>query len=48
MNLKKESGYSKGAWLTAEEVEERLRKQGDEKLWETVQGMFGKGIEEEL
>lgn len=46
MNLKKESGYSKGAWLTAEEVEERLRKQGDEKLWDGVKGMLGVGEEE--
>ncbi|GMK55549.1 hypothetical protein CspeluHIS016_0206050 [Cutaneotrichosporon spelunceum] len=43
----KESGYSNWAWLTRDEVEERLRKQGDDKLWESVKGMFGVGSQEE-
>lgn len=43
----KESGISSWAWLTTEEIEERLRKQGDEKLWDGVKGMFGV-MEQEL
>ncbi|RSH77766.1 54S ribosomal protein L17 mitochondrial [Apiotrichum porosum] len=39
--LSKEAGWSKHAWLTAEEVEARLRKQGDDKVWDNVKAMFG-------
>lgn len=42
----KESGITSWAWLTAEEVQERLRKQGDDELWNSVKGMFGVGEEE--
>lgn len=45
--LAKESGYSAHAWLTAKEVEERLRKQGDDKLWDSVKGLFGISSEQE-
>lgn len=45
--MQKESGYSAHAWLTTEEVEERLRKQGDGALWDSVKGMFGVGAAEE-
>ncbi|KAL7422862.1 hypothetical protein Q5752_002159 [Cryptotrichosporon argae] len=31
------------AWLTANEVEERLKAQGDEAIWQGVKGMFGVG-----
>ncbi|WWD18045.1 hypothetical protein CI109_102492 [Kwoniella shandongensis] len=41
-SLSSSSGYSAFAWLSAAEVEDRLRKQGDEKLWESIKGMFGK------
>ncbi|WOO78533.1 54S ribosomal protein L17, mitochondrial [Vanrija pseudolonga] len=44
--LSKDSGYKTHAWLTAPEVEARLRKQGDDKIWESVKGMFGVGEEE--
>ncbi|TYJ53736.1 hypothetical protein B9479_005644 [Cryptococcus floricola] len=39
--LSPSSPYTAHAWLTAEEVEERLKKQGDDKIWESVKGMFG-------
>ncbi|WVW82195.1 hypothetical protein I302_104201 [Kwoniella bestiolae CBS 10118] len=44
------SNYTSHAWLSAKEVEERLRNQGDEKLWEGVKGMFGvaEEVDEEL
>ena len=29
------------AWLNLTELEERLRSQGDEMLWESIKGMFG-------
>ncbi|KAL1407484.1 hypothetical protein Q8F55_006917 [Vanrija albida] len=45
-SLSKDSGYKTHAWLTAPEVEARLRKQGDDKVWESVKGMFGVGEEE--
>jgi large subunit ribosomal protein L46 len=35
------AGWSGHAWLSAKEVEEKLRAQGDEKVWEAVKGMFG-------
>lgn len=44
--LSKDSGYKTHAWLTAPEIEARLRKQGDDKIWESVKGMFGVGEEE--
>ncbi|WVR05807.1 hypothetical protein IAU60_002832 [Kwoniella sp. DSM 27419] len=39
--LSESSTYSSFAWLNAAEVEERLKQQGDEQLWESVKGMFG-------
>jgi large subunit ribosomal protein L46 len=45
--LSEESGYSTHAWLTAAEVEARLRKQGDDKVWDSVKGMFGVAEETE-
>ncbi|WVQ85453.1 hypothetical protein IAT38_007618 [Cryptococcus sp. DSM 104549] len=43
--LSSPSPYSTWAWLTTPEVEAKLRKQGDEKLWEGVKGLFGVGEE---
>ncbi|ADV21168.1 hypothetical protein I305_00776 [Cryptococcus gattii E566] len=39
--LSSSSPYSSWAWLTAPEVEARLRQQGEGKLWDDVKGMFG-------
>ncbi|GFZ43199.1 hypothetical protein JCM24511_00918 [Saitozyma sp. JCM 24511] len=35
------AGWSAHAWLSAKEVEEKLRAQGDDKVWDAVKGMFG-------
>ncbi|KAK6905600.1 hypothetical protein L486_07044 [Kwoniella mangroviensis CBS 10435] len=39
--LTSSSIYTSHAWLNVREIEDRLRKQGDEKIWESVKGMFG-------
>lgn len=35
------------AWLRPDEIEARLKKQGDEKVWEAIKGMFGIKAEQE-
>ncbi|KAK8865775.1 hypothetical protein IAR55_000922 [Kwoniella newhampshirensis] len=40
-SLSSSSSYSTFAWLSAAEVEDRLRNQGDEHLWTSIKGMFG-------
>lgn len=37
----KSSGMTDHAWLRPDEIEGRLKKQGDEKLWASIKGMFG-------
>nr|ODN86497.1 hypothetical protein L203_04199 [Cryptococcus depauperatus CBS 7841] len=44
--LSSESPYSSWAWLTQAEIEDRLRTQGNEKLWESIKGIFGIPSEE--
>jgi large subunit ribosomal protein L46 len=46
-NPTSESGISTWAWLTPSEIEERLKGQGDEQVWERVQLMFGMMPEEQ-
>lgn len=43
----KSSGMTDHAWLRPEEIEARLKKQGDEKVWEAIKGMFGVKVEDE-
>jgi large subunit ribosomal protein L46 len=38
--------FSSWAWLTPTEVEEKLKGQGDEKVWQGIKAMFG-AVEEE-
>lgn len=42
-----DSPYSAWAWVTPSEIEERLRKQGDEKVWNGIKAMFGIGEQEQ-
>jgi large subunit ribosomal protein L46 len=39
--LSSSAEFSSWAWLTAKEVEEKLKSQGDEKIWEGIKAMFG-------
>jgi large subunit ribosomal protein L46 len=39
--LSSKAEFSSWAWLTPKEVEEKLKAQGDEKIWEGIKAMFG-------
>jgi len=39
--LSSSAAFSSWAWLTPKEVEEKLKAQGDEKIWEGLKAMFG-------
>ncbi|KAK4688914.1 large subunit ribosomal protein L46, partial [Tremellales sp. Uapishka_1] len=40
-DLSKSSLYSTWAWLTPAEIEEKLKSQGDQAVWESIRGFFG-------
>jgi large subunit ribosomal protein L46 len=44
--LSSKAAFTSWAWLTPKEIEEKLKAQGDEKVWEGIKAMFGV-VEEE-
>ncbi|WWC86141.1 uncharacterized protein L201_001013 [Kwoniella dendrophila CBS 6074] len=49
--ISESSEYASHAWLNVAEIEETLKNQGDEKLWDSIKGMFGiseENVEDDL
>jgi len=39
--LSSKAAFTSWAWLTPKEIAEKLKAQGDEKVWEGIKAMFG-------